>query len=116
MVCDHPICSVSHEVLKYYRQDGALYVSAQLRILAVVHNVCPIKTVGIRYTLDNWATWKDIDGAWSRHRDETNTDEFVIHTESTLPPNRLVQYAIYYIAEGVTHWANNDGASFSAQL
>lgn len=116
MVCDNPVRSVSHEVLKYYRQDGALYLSAQVRILAVVRNFCPIKTVGIRYTLDNWTTWKDNDGVWSRHCDHTNTDEFVVHTESTLPPGRLVQFAVYYVAEGVTRWANNEGANYSVQL
>ena len=51
------IWRTSQELLKYYRQDGSLYISGQLKVLAVVLNLSPIKTVGIRYTTDNWATW-----------------------------------------------------------
>src|SRR3954463_5295693 len=118
MVCDPVVHRVSHEVLKYYRQGGALYVSAQVRVLAVVRNLFgdKIEITGIRYTTDNWATWKDNTGQWSRHCDGDDTDEFVIHTESTLPPGGLIYYAIYCTAGGVTHWANNNGANYSAQL
>ena len=116
MACDQNVWRASHEALKYYRQDDSLYVSGQLKVLAVVRNFSPIKTVGIRYTTDNWATWKDRDGVWCCHIDVENTDEFLLHTESTLSPGSLVSYAIYCVANGPTYWDNNDAVNYSAQF
>lgn len=116
MVCDQNVWRASHEVLKYYRQDGSLYISGQLKVLAVVRNVAPIKTVAIRYTTDNWKTWKESAGVWCGHSDEDDTDQFLVHTESTLPPGCVVQYAIYCMANGSTYWDNNSSKNFLAQF
>lgn len=107
---------VSHELLKYFRQDGEWYVSGQLRVIAEVANLGPVKTVGLRYTLDNWAAWKEINGIWSRHCRTSDTDQFVICSESTLPPGTLMRYAIYYIVNGSMWWDNNNSRNYSAQF
>ena len=107
---------VSDYALKYCRQDGALYVSGQLKVLAAVRNLAPIKTVSIRYSSDNWSSWKDSVGVWCGHCKEDDTDQFVIHSESTLPPGGLVSYAIYYVANGLTYWDNNNDANYSVRF
>ena len=107
---------LSDEALKYYRQDGSLYVSGQLKVLAVVRNLAPIKTVSIRYTTDSWASCKDSSGAWCGHSDADDTDQFLIHSESTLPPGCVVSYAICCMANGVIYWDNNGGANYSVQF
>jgi protein phosphatase 1 regulatory subunit 3A/B/C/D/E len=107
---------VSDEALKYYRQDGSLYISGQLKVLAVVRNLAPEKTVSIRYTTDNWASWKESAGVWSGHSDTDNTDQFLIHTESTLPPGCVVRYAIRYVVGGSCYWDNNRSVNYTVQF
>ena len=103
---------LSDEALKYCRQGGSLYVSGQLKVLAAVRNLTANKTVSIRYTIDNWATWKESVGQWCGHSEADNTDEFLIHSESTLPPGCVLSYAICYEASGSMHWDNNNGANY----
>jgi hypothetical protein len=109
---------VSEELLRYFREDGGVYVSGQLRVVAEAVNPGSTKTtrVGLRYTVDDWATWKDIDGTWSIHRAKLNTDQFVICSESTIPPGTLVRYAIYFLTSGSSHWDHNQSRDYSAQF
>ena len=107
---------LSQQPLKHHRQGGKLYVGGQLKVAVEVKNLAPVKTVGIRYTDDNWLTWKDSDGAWSSHNNGSDTDQFLVLTHSDLKPGACVQYAIYYRANGSTWWDNNNSANYSAQF
>lgn len=107
---------ISEELLKYFRQDGQVYISGQLRVVAETLNLDPSKRVGLRYTLDDWATWNEIDGAKSNSPEATEIDQFVICTESTIPPGTVVQYAIYRYADELTSWDNNHSQNYSAQF
>ena len=107
---------ISQEVLKYYRQGGTMYVSGQLKVTTEVNNIDYNKTVGIRYTCNNWGSYKSSTGSWSSHNNSANTDQFLIYSESTIVPGTLVKYAIYYTVKGSTYWDNNNGANFSAQF
>ncbi|OHD56334.1 MAG: hypothetical protein A2Y33_12060 [Spirochaetes bacterium GWF1_51_8] len=110
------VWKVSQETLKYYKYGGTVYVSGQLKVTAGVNNLAYDKVVGIRYTLDNWKTYKDYNGYWISHDGYGNTDNFEVLSESTIKPGTLVKYAIYFKANGKTYWNNNYGANFSAQF
>jgi hypothetical protein len=107
---------ISEELLKYFRQDGGVYVSGQLRVVAGAIDFGPAKRVGLRYTLNDWANWKEVDGMWSKDCASSGTDEFVICTESTVLPGTLMRYAIYYVVNGTTYWDNNRSSDYSAQF
>jgi hypothetical protein len=107
---------VSEELLKYFRQDGEVYVSGQLRIVAEAIALGRGQRVGIRYTLNDWANWKEVDGIWSKHCARSRTDQFVICSESTLLPGTLMRYAIYCVVNGGTYWDNNHSSDYSARF
>ncbi len=107
---------ISQEVLRYYRQGGTLYVSGQLKVDAGVKNLAYSKTVGIRYTVNNWASWTDSNGSWSYHVDSNNTDVFTIYSASTINPGATMKYAIYFKVSGQTYWDNNNSANYTAQF
>lgn len=107
---------IEQELLKYYKYGGTVYVSGQLKVRAGVNNVAYNKVVGIRYTLNNWASYKDYNGYWVSHDNYANTDTFEIFSESTIQPGTLVKYAVYYKVNGATYWDNNYGKNYSAQF
>jgi hypothetical protein len=107
---------VSQEVLKYKREGGTLYVGGQLRVTVEVSNLALNKSVGMRYTCDHWRSHRDVEGVWSHHEFGTDTDQFVIHSESTIAPGTRVEYAIYYAVNGSVYWDNNGSANYRAQF
>jgi hypothetical protein len=75
----------------------------------VVKNLAYNKVVKVRYTTDNWATYKeanlsykasDAEGneLWTTYLSEANSDGF--------------QYCISYTVNGKTYWDNNFGANY----
>jgi hypothetical protein len=107
---------ISQDLLKYYKYGGTVYVSGQLKVSAGVNNIAYDKVVGIRYTTDNWKTYKDYNGYWTSYNSAANTDTFDIFSESTIQPGKTVKYAIYYKVSGKTYWDNNNGLNYTAQF
>lgn len=107
---------VYQDVRKYYRQGGTLYMGGQLLVRVGVKNLAYNKTVGIRYTQNNWASYKNNNGYWAQHNSWNNTDEFDVFTDSDIQPYATVKYAIYFKANGRTYWDNNGGRNYSAQF
>lgn len=88
----------------------AVPMDASSGIRVVVKNLAYNKTVKVRYTTDNWATYKDAnlnyyasntDGSmelWTLKLSEAQSDEF--------------QYCISYTVNGTTYWDNNFGMNY----
>ena len=107
---------ISQQLLKHQRQGGNLYLGGQLKVVLEVQNPAPIKTAGIRYTTDDWSTWKERDGIWCSRDDGSDTDQFLVLTESDLRPGIRVEYALYCRVNDSTWWDNNNSTNYSAQF
>jgi hypothetical protein len=116
VVPDQRVWRVSEELLRYVREDGQVYVSGQLRVVAEALNFSGAQRVGLRYTVDDWRSWQEVDGVWSSHCAESGTDQFVIFSESTILPGSLIRYAIYCVVNGMTHWDNNQSTNYLASF
>lgn len=73
-----------------------------------VQNLGVEKKVGVRYTLDNWATYKDVDATYQYSTASNSMDVFDI---PSFPSG--AKYAVYYTVNGVTYWDNNFGDNYS---
>lgn len=71
-----------------------------------VQNLGYTKEVGVRYSTDNWATYKDVDATYTGS-ENSNVDAFSF---PTVPSG--AQYVVYYKVNGVTYWDNNYGANY----
>ncbi len=111
-----PIRLLSQQLLKHHRQGGNFYFGGQLKIVAEVTNRATVKTVGIRYTDDDWLTWKERDGIWCSHDERSEVDQFLVLTESTLAAGVRIEYALYCRVNESTWWDNNNSANYSAQF
>ena len=107
---------ISQEIRKYYRQGGTLYVSGQLLVTVGVKNIAYNKTVGIRYTKNNWSSFTDANGYWSYHVNDNNSDVFTVYSDSNIQPGTTVFYAVYYYVNGQSYWDNNNNSNYSAQF
>lgn len=72
-----------------------------------VKNLAYQKTVGIRYSTDNWATYHDLDTSFLYSQD-ANTDEF---NSPCIPEGS--KYAVYYTVNGQKYWDNNYGDNYT---
>lgn len=115
MVNGKNVWRISQEVLKYYRQGGTMYVSGQLKVTIGVNNIAYNKTVGVRYTVNNWASYADRNGSWSRSL-ANNSDEFTAYSDSTIAPGSTMKYALYYKVNGATYWDNCNGTNYAAKF
>lgn len=72
-----------------------------------VQNLGYSKTVGVRYTTDNWATYKDVNATYTDSARSHNMDAFAI---PSIPLG--AKYAVYYTVNGTTYWDNNYGENY----
>ena len=79
----------------------------------VVENLSPNKTVGIRLTKDNWATFQDIPAAYSHNMwvaGSANVEVWTFNRKiALLGASSSFEFAVYYTdrATGATYWDNN---------
>jgi hypothetical protein len=116
MEFESKVWRVSEELLKYYRQGGAVYVSGQLKVTVEVGNLDPSAVVGMRYTEDDWNSFKESAGSWSRHNETLGTHQFLILSKSTIAPGTTIKYAIYQKLHGTTYWDNNHFRNYCARF
>lgn len=79
---------------------------------AVVKNLAPVKEVGIRYTDDNWASYKDIELKYSYSIPGTNNEVWTGTTEIDSSKKDAFQFCGYYKVNGNTYWDNNFGKNY----
>lgn len=78
-----------------------------------VKNLNPVKTVKIRYTTDNWATYTDGTATYTSPANNYNSVEGWSFNFN-VPGAAQVKYAVAYTVNGVTYWDNNYGNNYTA--
>ena len=69
------------------------------------------KVVKVRYTTDNWATFKDADLTYYSTYDD-GTEYWSVELDSSVKIDSNFKYAISYTVNGVTYWDNNFGLNY----
>lgn len=85
-------------------------------IRAVVKNLSPTKTVTVRYTEDNWATYKDANLSYVSSTTGTNDELWTVTLDIDEDNSSSVQYCIRYDVNGQTYWDNNFGANYDSNF
>lgn len=85
--------------------------SEYYEILACVKNIAYNKVVKVRYTQDNWATYKDVDLIYDSPSTTVDNLEWWTVTLN-LDKDKMFEYCIYYQVNGQTYWDNNFGANY----
>ncbi|MBQ2799974.1 MAG: hypothetical protein IJF03_01135 [Lachnospiraceae bacterium] len=80
-------------------------------IQALVKNLAYNKTVKVRYTEDNWATYKEANLTYSYAIANANAECWATTISVSNPSN--FQYCISYTVNGKTYWDNNFGANYN---
>lgn len=73
-----------------------------------VQNLGYEKTVGVRYTTDNWATYKDVDATY-----DYSTSSHDVFSIPSIPSG--ADFAVYYTINGTTYWDNNYGENYHTE-
>ncbi|QMV44549.1 carbohydrate-binding protein [Cohnella cholangitidis] len=76
-----------------------------------VKNLSPTKTVKVRYTTDNWATYQEGNATYYSNANPSGTVENWKFNFS-VPGATEIKYALSLTANGQTYWDNNYGNNF----
>lgn len=93
---------LGQDAVKYYTAAENGYTGYKI----YAKNLGYTKSVGVRYTTDNWATYTDVNATFAKSQDG-NVDVFNL---PSIPVR--AQFAVYYTVNGTTYWDNNDGANY----
>ncbi|QUH30302.1 carbohydrate-binding protein [Vallitalea guaymasensis] len=103
-------CTLSKSVVllnECNRNDNFLSGSIYLK------NLGYDKNVKVRYTLDNWKTYSEVDASYTRSYDN-NTELWSFYTGgNNYQWDNDCEFAISYTVNGVTYWDNNFGSNYS---
>ncbi len=92
---------------------GSYYGYGNYYVNAVLQNYAYTKVVKVRYTEDNWKTYKDVSMKYSNTY--SNGTEY---WTAALPLSKYdaanFKYCVSYTVNGRTYWANNFGANYDA--
>ncbi len=88
--------------------------SENYKIQAAVRNLAYSKVVKVRYTEDNWATYKDVDLSYVSAI--SGTDSEIWEVTLNLDPDKRdsFQYSLCYQVNGQTYWDNNFGSNYDS--
>lgn len=81
-------------------------------IRAIVKNLAYSKTVTVRYTQDNWATYQDVPLSYSSSIIGTDLEQWSVTLNLNEESMDSFQYCIRYDVNGQTYWDNNFGANY----
>lgn len=76
----------------------------------VVKNLGYNKNIGIRYSEDNWATFRDIPASYRATSSDNTLDYWFV----VVPGDG--EYAVYYEVNGVKYWDNNHNNNYSGSV
>ena len=79
-------------------------------VQAAVKNIAYHKVVKVRYTEDNWATYKETELKYSYSVEGTNSEVWAVDLDVEDTEN--FQYCISYTVNGRTYWDNNFGFNY----
>lgn len=128
---------VDPEAFPEAEADGLRYRDFNFWVDISVENWDPNKSVGIRWTDDNWVTWQDAD-AWYELNVATETEQWGIDlmplgtltndgawstwtnylggSQDIRATTLTVEYAVWATMNGTTYWDNNGGANYVQQI
>lgn len=77
------------------------------------------KEIKIRYTEDNWNTYKDFEPDEGGRGIEATKPNGVIYKHANIPIDentKKVEFALYYVVDGVEYWDNNFGQNYTVNF
>ncbi|KAL0984144.1 hypothetical protein UPYG_G00137660 [Umbra pygmaea] len=80
-----------------------------------VRNISFEKSVFIRFTFDSWKTHSDVACTYLNNVygcSDTDTFAFTVDMPSSVPSHERVEFCIYYNAQNMTYWDNNDDKNY----
>lgn len=83
-------------------------------VQASVKNLAYNKVVKVRYTEDNWATYKEANLSYSYSDSDTNSE--VWQTGISVANSSDFEYCISYTVNGTTYWDNNFGTNYDSSF
>ncbi|KAF7492980.1 hypothetical protein SSS_07198 [Sarcoptes scabiei] len=93
-------------------------ISCIIRVL----NICFHKKVSLRYTINEWLTWKEVPGVYVPNSNDEFSDKFSVKLDisvnrnghQTMMPGQRLLFAIRYFAdERDEYWDNNSGLNYA---
>lgn len=105
----NPLGEANIKGLCTYYQSGSNYT-----VYAAVKNLAYTKTVKVRYTTDNWATWKEADLHYSSTLSGTNTEIWTATLDLGTSNLDNFHYCFNFQAnnQGTVYWDSNFGANY----
>ncbi len=77
-----------------------------------VKNLAYNKIVKVRYTEDNWATYKDVDLQYKSAITGTNSELWDVTLNLDNASRDNFEFCVYYQVNGQTYWDNNFGSNY----
>lgn len=77
------------------------------------------KQVGIRYTLNNWLTFSDIQAAPvldKEHVIQWEKFQFILHAPPSFDKDDSVHFAVYCLTDHGEFWDNNNGQNYTLRI
>ena len=84
-----------------------------INITAIVKNIAYEKVVGVRYTDNNWTSYKNVELKYSSPIEGTNSEIWTGTIEIDSSEKSSFHFCGYYTVNGVTYWDNNFGANYN---
>lgn len=93
----------------------SVYYGTAFGVAATLQNYGYSKNVQVRYTEDNWATYKDVPLTYQSTNSD-GTENWLTKLELDRSKSESFQFSIYYKVNGQTYWANNFGKNYNYQF
>lgn len=74
------------------------------------------REVGVRYSLNNWLTFSDIQAALRSNEEKVLQFDFILHTPLCFDKDSSVQFAVYCRSDDREYWDNNDGHNYTLKI
>lgn len=92
---------------------GSYYGYGNYYVNATLQNYAYVKNVKVRYTEDNWKTYKDVSMKYF-NTNNNGTENWTTSLPLTKYDYENFKYCVSYTVNGRTYWANNFGENYDA--
>lgn len=86
--------------------------NTNISVASTLKNLGFNKVVNVRYTDDNWATYKDVPLTYSYSIQDTNNEKWIGNITIDSSKVNSFQCCVYYTVNGTTYWDNNFGTNY----